>query len=323
MKDEPKIFLEISECPNLRKIVLAQLNEWPEHEQFLKLRFSGQTDSALALSEQVAEMILKLAGNDLLSYSRDYYWMCKNLIEEDLFFRRKGRYRRTTFQEAYRDIYSNSEYMERYIRGLLFSQLLWMNQAQSFEFYVSHFLKRLSSGTKYLEIGPGHGLLTYFASLCQEVESLSGWDVSKSSIDATKVALNVLGVRKPVFLAERNILIPLDTTEMFDAVVISEVMEHLDRPDLALKQIHSVMAPGGLLFLNVPCNSPAPDHIFHWDAPESVIELVRSKGYLIVEHAFAPTTGYTVEHARKRKVTLNALIVAKKCDYDPLKSNDT
>lgn len=312
MKAKAKIFLELSEYPSLSKIVMAQLNEWPEHEPFLKLRFSGLTNSALALSEQLAEMVLKLVGNDLPSYSRDYHWMCKMLIEEDLYFRRKGRYRRTTFEEAYKDIYSNSEYMERYIRGLLFSQLLWRNQAQSFEFYVSRFLKRLNKGSKYLEIGPGHGLLMYFASLCHEVETLVGWDVSKSSLDATKVALNTFDVQKPIFLSERNILIPFDAAEVFDGVVVSEALEHLDRPDLALEHIHSVMAPGGLLFLNVPCNSPAPDHIFHWDAPESVIDLVLSKGYAVLEKAFAPSTGYTEEQARKRNVSLNVLLVARK-----------
>lgn len=306
------MFAQLSDYPNLSKIVLAQLNEWPEHEPFLKLRFSDVTHTSLALSEQMAEIILRIVGNDLLKYSKDYRWMSEKIIEEDLFFRRKGRYRRTSFEEVYRDIYSKPEYMNRYIHGLLFSQLLWKNQTQSFEFYVCRFLKKLTNRSKYLEIGPGHGLLIYFASLCKKVESLYGWDVSKSSIDSTRVSLDTLGILKPVYLLEQNILIPPVTTERFDAVVISEVMEHLDYPDLALEHIYSVMAPRGLLFLNVPCNSPAPDHIFHWDKPESVIDLVRSKGYSIIEHGFAPATGYTEELARKRKITLNTLIIAKK-----------
>jgi 2-polyprenyl-3-methyl-5-hydroxy-6-metoxy-1,4-benzoquinol methylase len=312
MKNRLEALPHIFNCPNLSKIVMAQLNEWPEHEAFLKLRFSDPADSAIALSEQMAEVVLRLVDEDLPAYCRDYRWMSEAFIEEDLFFRRKGRYRRTTFEEAYRDIYSNAEYMERYIRGILLSQLLWKNQAQSFEFYVSRFLGQLNDGSRYLEIGPGHGLLIYFASLCERVASITGWDVSKSSIAATKAALATFGVRKPVVLEERNIMTALDTSQRFDAVAISEVMEHLDRPDRALEHIHSVMAPEGLLFLNVPCNSPAPDHIFHWDTPESVMDLVRSKGYVIADHAFVPTTGYTEEFARKRKVTLNALIIAKK-----------
>ena len=99
-----------------------------------------------------------------------------------------------------------------------------------------------------------------------------------------------------------------DSEQKFDSVVISEVLEHLDQPDRALRNLAQSMRPRGHIFVNVPVNSPAPDHIYLWPDPEKVVELVASSGFDIAETALAPVTGHTVDSARKRKLTLNALI---------------
>ena len=93
-------------------------------------------------------------------------------------------------------------------------------------------------------------------------------------------------------------------------MVLSEVLEHLDRPEAALDTVFQALKPGGLAFFNVPVNSPAPDHIYYWGAPFEVEELVRSVGFTIVDSDAAPTTGYSLDRALRRKVTINSLNVA-------------
>ena len=66
------------------------------------------------------------------------------------------------------------------------------------------------------------------------------------------------------------------------------------------------------MFLNVPVNSPAPDHIFLWHSPEEVVDLVKDCGFEVVDTRFVPATGFTEEEARRRKVTINSLVIAKK-----------
>jgi ubiquinone/menaquinone biosynthesis C-methylase UbiE len=296
--------------PSLTHICSAVLDVWPEHYQFLQSRFVDSAEPALFIAEEMAGLVIRIAGNDLTNFADSYRWTCEALIAEDLHFRRTGGYRWATFEDAYREVYSRADYMETYLRGLLLSQVLWANQVAAFNFYVEHFLKRLSPGADYLEIGPGHGLLLYFAARSPLIGSITGWDVSESSLAMTRHTMETIGIQYPFKLELHNILEPPSIRQVFDAVVLSEVLEHLDRPEAALNTVFQALKPGGLAFFNVPVNSPAPDHIYFWGSPVEVEKLVRSVGFTIVDSAAAPSTGYSLERALRRKVTINSLIVA-------------
>jgi SAM-dependent methyltransferase len=45
--------------------------------------------------------------------------------------------------------------------------------------------------------------------------------------------------------------IPVET-ERFDAIVFTQVMEHLPEPDLVLAELHRVLKPGGRMFVTAP-----------------------------------------------------------------------
>ena len=294
----------------LSHICSAMLDAWPEHGPFLELRFADSADLSLPIAEEMAELVLRIIGDDLPAFVAGYRWMCEAFVAEDLHFRRTGSYRLSTFEDACREVYSRADYMNNYLRGILLSQVLWANQATSFYFYVERFLKRLIPGADYLEIGPGHGLLLYFAARSPLIGSITGWDVSESSLAMTRHTMETIGVQYQFKLELHNILEPPSVQEVYDAVVLSEVLEHLDHPEAALTTVFQALKPGGLAFFNVPVNSPAPDHIYYWGSPAEVEELVRSVGFTIVDSDAAPTTGYSFERALRRKVTINSLIVA-------------
>ncbi len=87
----------------------------------------------------------------------------------------------------------------------------------------------------------------------------------------------------------------------FGSVVLSEILEHLEDPVGALRAAAAWMRPGAWLWVNVPVNSPAPDHIFLLRTPEEAVELVRTAGFTPVDTAFYPMTGRTLDEARTGK----------------------
>jgi 2-polyprenyl-3-methyl-5-hydroxy-6-metoxy-1,4-benzoquinol methylase len=291
---------------------VARVNErWPEHRDVLAKSLAACSEEAKDTAHRAAELIERLAGPDLDDMIEGYRWMCEMIVEEEIHFRRNGTYRFSTFDEANREVYANAPLMQRYMAGVLLSQVLWSNHISCFDFYTRRYVAGLGTASRHLEVGPGHGLLLYKAAE-REVAELVGWDVSSTSLDRTTACLEKLGVRRPVTLDARNVFAPLESQdhERFDSIVISEVLEHVERPQQALAALRYCLAPGGRIFINIPVNSPCIDHIYLWRTPEDVVELVRDAGFVVDAVHLAPVTGYTEARARKFSVAISVCIIA-------------
>ena len=100
--------------------------------------------------------------------------------------------------------------------------------------------------------------------------------------------------------------------EAFDLVVLSELLEHLDDPVTLLEASSRRLAPGGSLFLDVPINSPAPDHLRLWRHEDEVDQLVTAAGLVPTMAMSFPATGYTLERAREAELTISRVIIASR-----------
>lgn len=298
--------------PNLSKVVDEVIRIWPEHRKYCETRFKNDDDAFLARTEEFATLALRNVGDQLERYVSDYRWMCERFHEEEIFFFREDRYRLSTFQQAYDEVYSNIEYMLRYVHGILISQIIWNTHAQAFDAFRQHYLPNVPAGASYLEVGPGHGFYLYFASRSPNIANMEAWDVSPASIQETTEALQRMGVTRDIKLIEQDVLAAPTRHEEFDCATISEVLEHLEHPERALKSLHSALKPGGLIFINVPLNSPAPDHIYLWRSPDEFRAFVESHGFKVEHETLAPVGGYSVERALKYKVTISSILVARK-----------
>lgn len=295
----------------LAKLHSRQLELTPQYAKGLRKRFVGCDAGHLRAADHLAACIERLAGDELDVVLQDYDWICQLMIREEIHFRRSGRYRLSTFAEALAEVYSNDAFMHHYMNGLLVSQVWWSNHTETFRFYRENFLAAFARPFRHLEIGPGHGLLLLEAGASPLCESLECWDVSPASIEQTRAALDRLGATKPVDFKVQDLFQAGDLTQRFDSIVMSEVLEHLERPDEALRIVRGLLAPGGRLFVNMPVNSPAPDHIYLLTEPEAVAALVEAGGFKCVQTHFAPQTGMSLERALRMQSTVSVAIVAE------------
>jgi 2-polyprenyl-3-methyl-5-hydroxy-6-metoxy-1,4-benzoquinol methylase len=303
---------KLSGYPSLHRVVSEVLTVWPEHDSYCELRFRDDPPGFVQRSEDLATLVLKLVGAELPTYCADYRWMCEEFVAEEYFFRTHGRYRLSTFKEAYEQVYNNAAYMTRYVHGILISQFIWSPHARAFDYFRTHFLPGNAAGTRHLEVGPGHGLFLYFASQDPNIATLEAWDVSQSSVAATRNALAKLGVTRSINLMEQDVLKAPERDGVYDSAIISEVLEHLERPDLALATLRKALRPGGRIFINVPVNSPAPDHIYLWTGHEEFVDWVKAQGFEIEATQFLPVTGATLERAAKRKLSISCIVIARR-----------
>jgi SAM-dependent methyltransferase len=234
--------------------------------------------------------------------------MCDAMLEEELFFRRHGRYQAQSFADVARAIYDDAKIMRLYMDGLLLSQVFWRNHVDIARFYRSY-VAALPDSFDHLEIGPGHGLQLAHAALDPKCHSATGWDVSDASLAATRDCLRRLDVSDAVTLEKRSIFDLGSSPAAYSSVVVSEVLEHLEDPAGALSGIRRCLLPGGRGFLNVPCNSPAPDHIHLFSHPDDFFRMVENAGLVILERYATPGTGTTMERALRHKLTISCAAI--------------
>lgn len=296
--------------PDLVRLTDLVTSVWPEHTSFLSLRFGTADEGHLAFCDGVARRIWAIIDADPERYAQGYRWTCDRMIEEEYHFQRTGRYRFDTSADVEAALDLESGYMSRYTDGLLLSQLFWRNHADVLRIYVEEFLPEVTSAapTTVLEVGPGHGLLLALATERPGVSAV-GWDASAASVANTRAALRSMGTAE-VALERRN-LHEADRDRRFDVVVASELLEHVDRPDEALGRLRDLTRPGGHLFLNIPVNSPAPDHINLWRTPEEIAAYVTAAGLEICRRAAFPMTGYNEDEAREDESTISCVLVCR------------
>jgi 2-polyprenyl-3-methyl-5-hydroxy-6-metoxy-1,4-benzoquinol methylase len=296
----------------LLRLAVGQLHTWPEHELYLERRFHSENQDRLLRLDKIASKVLRIIGDRLPIFCADYRWMCENFLEEELHFRRTGRYRYSSFAEVNRFVYSDEAYMSRYVNGILLSQVFWQNHAAAIDIFGSIFLPGNIQGYDHLEVGPGHGLFLALAAKDPRCASVVAWDVSPSSIAATKVALAKMEIDRSVKMEIVDILEHDVRPAAFDSIIISEVLEHLEDPEAALRNLYAGLRPGGRIFINVPVNSPAPDHIYLWTGTEQVEAFVTACGFHIEAAHHIPLSGWTLERARRQKVSISCVIFASK-----------
>lgn len=100
-----------------------------------------------------------------------------------------------------------------------------------------------------------------YVSSCQLVGADLDWDV-------VKTARQVLGHLADIHIHHASIYSMPYPRDWFDAVILSEVLEHIDDDVRGLKEAYRVLKPGGVLAVTVP-NENYP---FCWDPINKVLE---------------------------------------------------
>lgn len=308
---------EFADYSALRSLLESVEQSWPEHASFIDKSLQDRSADVLAVSDGLAALIQKLAlatPGGLQELCSDYRFLCEGIVlPEELHFRRFGKYRISTFEAANAECYQKPEFMNRYMNGLLVSYVLWNNHAHAVASFINEYLKMLPAGTDHLEIGPGHGILLYLAAEAPAVETLTGWDISPTSIQNTRHALATLEARMTARLELQDLFASEPDEDMrFGSIVMSEILEHLEDPVSALRAASRWLRPGGYLWVNVPANSPAPDHIYLFESPEHAAEIVGQAGLEIVAESAFPMSGTTLEKARRRKLAISCVVTARR-----------
>ena len=144
----------------------------------------------------------------------------------------------TNIQSSIKDI-NNNFFTKKYR-----SDLVEENNKKKLSKFIDRLENKLNrEGGNALEVGPGSGfLIDYFLEnnftyyFIESIEKFSENLINKGGIRATKDLFTFDGAIE----------------NKFDFIVIRHVIEHLDRPKLALQILNKYLKPGGNLYLALP-----------------------------------------------------------------------
>ncbi|MEN6461508.1 MAG: class I SAM-dependent methyltransferase [Syntrophomonas sp.] len=248
--------------------------------------------------------------------SIEYLASCYNLIVKDtlreqIFFRKNNKYRYTTFNEVSDSVYFNPQYMEMYMYGLALTSFLWPNHIMINRW----FLQKLPKGKtgQYLEIGPGHGYNFMNAMKSTSFNQFNGIDISPKSVQLTRSILEdqLIGQSQKYKIIQGDFL-NLEEKYKYDAIVMGEVLEHVEKPEYFLTKINRLANKEAFIYISTAINSPAVDHIYLFESVDSVREMVQACGFFIIDQLTLPYPGLSLEQCQDQKLTINIALVLQK-----------
>jgi len=113
-------------------------------------------------------------------------------------------------------------------------------------YFINKYLKK---NANVLDIGCGAGTVCFY--IAGKGNKVLGFDISPKAIRACQESSLIMGLNK---LAKFKVInFPEQTVkEKFDLIIFSEVIEHLQNDNLALKKIYNLLNKAGTLIITTP-----------------------------------------------------------------------
>ena len=200
--------------------------------------------------------------------------------------------------------------MSLYMHGLLLTLFFWPNHLELIRFFRKTLPK--DKRGNYLEIGPGHGYFFKMAVDLTDYDQCIGIDLSETSIRQTKALVDSKHSGKCIHLHCMDFLqFPLNTAD-YDAIVMGEMLEHVENPQDFLKKIAVIAKKDAYIFITTCINAPAIDHIYHFKDTTQIEAVFSDCGLCIKKQCILPYVGKTVKECIDRLLPINVGYVLEK-----------
>jgi len=292
------------------RLVEAIVEQYPVHQGFITQAVDGATPEEIDRLAGYLEFCLG-KGLSLDYLAESYLTILGDTLDEQHYFSEHGAYRHSTFAEVAASVYHDRDYMDRYMYGLAITNFLWPNHVS-----MSRFLRRTlprNRPGRYLEIGPGHGFLLLSAIEIGDFDDFLAVDLSAASVQQTRTIVEHFHPGAPARVEMQDFLEADNLSPgTFDAIVMGEVLEHVEQPEVFLRRIADLARDDAYVFVTTCINAPAVDHIYLWQTTDELEEMITANGLTIVEPLRLPYEGKSLEESRALRLPINVAYVLAK-----------
>jgi len=270
--------METVEARFIRKILEEITRKDPFHARTL---IKGMEELGGKEYIRLIKMIFnyfKKQGLSAGEVAEDYLKMIEDMRREMKYFNIHGEYSCKNQEEAYNKVYSNPEVMGYYMNALILTNMLWSHHFEMFS-YFSVIIKHLpikSAHKRVLDVGSGHGLYADTVRQSKWNSQIDILDISASSLKAIKEMIGEEGLN---FI--QSDILEYDSKDKYDFIILGEILEHMDNPLELLKKAGDLLHQDGLIWISVPTNAPAIDHVYLFKNKKEVLDLIDQAGLYV------------------------------------------
>ena len=241
---------------------------------------------------------LKSIGKDFDYAIECYLKVVADMVYEQVQFYQTGMYSSKSFNDVNKKVYQNTAVMEYHMEGLLLSQILWDQHYRMLKFFLTHLPQYKDNIRSYLEIGGGHGLY-----VSQALKILNP-DVRIDVIDISPTAIKIAKqfIESPTVNFFEEDIFNFKAFQPYDFIVMGEVLEHVEDPVAMLAVTRKLLNDEGVMYITVPTNAPAIDHVFLFNSIAEIIDIIIQSGYIVVSEINAFSEDVPREKAEKHRV---------------------
>lgn len=218
-------------------------------------------------------------GIKVKQIAEDYLHMVIDMRNEMKYFQQEGEYSCKSEKEAYVNYYSNPDVMRYYMNALVISHILWSHHFKMIQFFRSLTSKygEFGNGREIiLDVGAGHGLFS--KTIIETMPNYKRIDVMDISDESLNMAHAFLGDDRIEYIKQDiKTFLPF---YKYDIVIMGEILEHMDDPLAVLKHASTLLSKDGVIWITVPTNAPAIDHIYLFRNKMDVLRLIDDAGLM-------------------------------------------
>ena len=241
-----------------------------------------------SLTERMLDRLEPVLGQEMYHRSLGaFVRFSEGVIFSQARYERAGAYENKSYDEVNADLYSQRSEMDDYLWGVYLTNTLWAHHMELTLFYIDRFLNRqgpTDQALKIVELAPGHGGWGQMALDTFPQATLTGYDISPSSMAIARSLADASGIGERAEYHQCNALDMVNQEGGYaDLCICNFLVEHLETPQDLLHSIAHVLKPKGWAFFSGALTAAQIDHIYEFKHESELMILAENAGLRVVE----------------------------------------